>query len=132
MDLTDAMTVLAQMPEPFEHFNEVHLHSNLKMKSPREFRGQRVEQLRRAQTEQLALHCLWTVSGMQGTAARIAGVVVAFLCNAISIPAPGQSSLLPRRQDLSAHQQRAFSLQQIIVPDGGQTELEAGLGGRRG
>ena len=38
MDLTDAMTVLAQLPAAFEHFNEVHPHSSLKMKSPREFR----------------------------------------------------------------------------------------------
>ncbi len=57
MDLTDAMTVLAQLSAAFEHFNEVHPHSSLKMKSPREFRRQRVEQLRRAQLEQPALHC---------------------------------------------------------------------------
>lgn len=38
MDLTDAPTVLAQLPDAFEHFNEVHPHSSLKMKSPREFR----------------------------------------------------------------------------------------------
>ena len=57
MDLTDAMTVLAQLPAAFEHFNEVHPHSSLKMKSPREFRRQCVEQLRRAQPKQPALHC---------------------------------------------------------------------------
>ena len=57
MDLSDARTVLAQLPAAFEHFNEVHPHSSLKMKSPREFRRQRVEQLRRAQPEQPALHC---------------------------------------------------------------------------
>lgn len=57
MDLTDAPTVLAQLPAAFEHFNEVHPHSSLKMKSPREFRRQQVEQLRRAQLEQAALHC---------------------------------------------------------------------------
>lgn len=57
MDLTDAPTVLAQLPAAFEHFNEVHPHSSLKMKSPREFRRQQVEQLRRAQLEQTALHC---------------------------------------------------------------------------
>ena len=45
MDLTDAPTVLAQLPDAFEHFNEVHPHSSLKMKSPREFRRQQ------------ALHC---------------------------------------------------------------------------
>ena len=58
MNLTDAMKVLAQMPAAFEHFNEVHPHSSLKMKSPREFRRQRVEQLRHAQAEQPALHCV--------------------------------------------------------------------------
>jgi putative transposase len=57
MDLSDARTVLAQLPAAFEHFNDVHPHSSLKMKSPREFRRQRVEQLRRAQPEQPALHC---------------------------------------------------------------------------
>ena len=40
MDLRDARTVLAQLPVAFEHFNEVHLHSSLKMRSPREFRQQ--------------------------------------------------------------------------------------------
>jgi transposase InsO family protein len=58
MDLSDAQTVLAQLSTAFEHFNEVHPHSSLKMKSPREFRRQRVEQLRRAQPEQPALHCV--------------------------------------------------------------------------
>jgi transposase InsO family protein len=57
MDLSDAPTVLAQLPAAFEHFNEVHPHSSLKMRSPREFRRQRVEHLRRAQLEQAALHC---------------------------------------------------------------------------
>ncbi|MXN28740.1 integrase core domain-containing protein, partial [Delftia sp. CH05] len=40
MDLSDAQTVLAQLPAAFEHFNEVHPHSSLKMRSPREFRRQ--------------------------------------------------------------------------------------------
>ncbi len=57
MDLSDAPTVLAQLPAAFEHFNEVHPHSGLKMKSPREFRRQRVERTRHAQLEQPALHC---------------------------------------------------------------------------
>jgi putative transposase len=57
MDLSDAPTVLAQLPAAFEHFNEVHPHSGLKMKSPREFRRQRIEQMRHAQLEQPALHC---------------------------------------------------------------------------
>ena len=58
MDLTDAMTVLAQLPAAFEHFNEVHPHSSLKMQSPREFRRQQVEQPRRARLDQPALHCV--------------------------------------------------------------------------
>ena len=37
MDLRDAPTVLAQLPDAFEHFNEIHPHSSLKMMSPREF-----------------------------------------------------------------------------------------------
>lgn len=40
MDLRDARTVLAQLPAAFEQFNEVHPHSSLKMRSPREFRRQ--------------------------------------------------------------------------------------------
>lgn len=58
MDLSDARTVLAQLPAAFEHFNEIHPHASLKIKSPREFRRQRVEQSRRAQHEQPALHCV--------------------------------------------------------------------------
>ncbi|QHE83404.1 hypothetical protein F9K07_00175 [Hydrogenophaga sp. BPS33] len=37
----------------FEHFNEVHPHSSLSMKSPREFRQQQIEQLRSAQHERM-------------------------------------------------------------------------------
>ena len=40
MDRGDARTVLEQLPAAFEHFNEVHPHSSLKMRSPREFRRQ--------------------------------------------------------------------------------------------
>ena len=57
MDLSDALTVLAQLPAAFEHFNEVHPHSSLKMKSPREFRRHHSEQRRRAHCEHQALHC---------------------------------------------------------------------------
>ena len=56
IDLTDARTVMAQMAAAFEHFNEVHPHSALKMKSPREFRQHRAAQQRPAQSEQ-TLHC---------------------------------------------------------------------------
>jgi putative transposase len=55
MDLTDASTVMRQMEAAFEHFNEVHPHSSLKMKSPREFRQHRAAQRRLAQAE--TLHC---------------------------------------------------------------------------
>ena len=43
MDLSDARTVLAQLPAALEHFDEVHPHSSLKVKSLREFRRQRAE-----------------------------------------------------------------------------------------
>jgi putative transposase len=55
MDLSDAPTVLAQLPAAFEHFNEVHPHSSLKMRSPREFR--RLQHERRRCHEHQALHC---------------------------------------------------------------------------
>ena len=38
MDLSDACVVMRQLPAAFEHFNERHPHSSLKMKSPRQFR----------------------------------------------------------------------------------------------
>jgi transposase InsO family protein len=57
MDLADARTVMAQLPATFEHFNEVHPHSSLKMRSPREFRQRQAAQRRLAQQEQLALYC---------------------------------------------------------------------------
>jgi len=52
MDLADATTVMAQLPAAFEHFNNVHPHSSLKMRSPREFRQhqQRVAQTGSAST----------------------------------------------------------------------------------
>ena len=40
IDLRDARTVLEQLPAAFEHFNEVHPYSSLKMRSPRDFRRQ--------------------------------------------------------------------------------------------
>lgn len=46
MNLRDARTVLAQLPAAFEHFNEVHPHSSLKMRSPREFRRHQAAQVR--------------------------------------------------------------------------------------
>ena len=46
MDRSNAEAVLAQLPDAFTHFNEVHPHSSLKWKSPRMFRR---ELARRAQ-----------------------------------------------------------------------------------
>jgi len=52
MDLMDATTVMPQLPAAFEHFNSVHPHSSLRMRSPREFRQhqQRVAQTGGAST----------------------------------------------------------------------------------
>ena len=44
MDLANVRTVMAQMAEAFEHFNEVYLHSGLKTKSPKEFKQHRATQ----------------------------------------------------------------------------------------
>ncbi len=38
MDLSDAGAVMAQLPAAFEHYNDVHPHSSLRMRSPRELR----------------------------------------------------------------------------------------------
>lgn len=57
MDLRDAATVLAQLPAAFEHFNEVHPHSSLKMRSPREFRRDQAAQARQQSMEDLTLNC---------------------------------------------------------------------------
>ena len=57
MDLADARTVMAQLPAAFEHFNEVHPHSSLKMRSPREFRRHQAAQARQTASDQPALHC---------------------------------------------------------------------------
>lgn len=46
MDRSTAEVVLAQLPDAFMHFNEVHPHSSLKLKSPRMYRR---ELARRAQ-----------------------------------------------------------------------------------
>ncbi len=57
MDLRDVKTVLAQLSSAFEHFNEVHPHSSLKMRSPREFRRQRAEQVRQEPSTNQAVYC---------------------------------------------------------------------------
>jgi transposase InsO family protein len=55
MDLSDAPTVMGQLPAAFEHFNEVHPHSALKMRSPREFRRHKAAQSATAATQQPSL-----------------------------------------------------------------------------
>jgi putative transposase len=57
MDVTDAPTVMAQLTAAFEHFNDIHPHSSLKMRSPREFRRQQAAQARQVHAEGPALHC---------------------------------------------------------------------------
>ena len=57
MDLSDARTVMAQLPAAFEHFNAVHPHSALKMRSPREFRQLQAQNSRTIEPAPLALHC---------------------------------------------------------------------------
>jgi transposase InsO family protein len=57
MDLADASTVMAQLPAAFEHFNEVHPHSSLKMRSPREFRRLRAAQARRVCENDSTINC---------------------------------------------------------------------------
>ena len=57
MDLTDAPTVMAQLPAAFEHFNEVHPHSSLKMRSPREFRRLQAAHARQVSQHEPALNC---------------------------------------------------------------------------
>ena len=39
MDRSTAEVVLAQLPDAFTHFNEVHPHSSLNLKSPRMYKG---------------------------------------------------------------------------------------------
>jgi len=41
MDRSNGAVVLAQLPDAFRHFNEVHPHSALGYKSPRMFRKER-------------------------------------------------------------------------------------------
>jgi putative transposase len=57
MDLCDAATVMAQLPAAFQHFNEVHPHSSLKMRSPREVRRHQAAKARQQPVKDLALHC---------------------------------------------------------------------------
>jgi len=38
MDRSDAITVMRQLNAAFEHYNDIHPHSALKMLSPRMFR----------------------------------------------------------------------------------------------
>ena len=56
MDCRDARTVMSQLAQAFEHFNEVHPHSALKMQSPREFRRGLLDRQRPDQVHHQARH----------------------------------------------------------------------------
>ena len=43
-DLSDAKTVMEQLPLWFEHYNEIHPHSALKYLSPRMFRREKLNE----------------------------------------------------------------------------------------
>src|SRR5258708_21358014 len=43
MDRSDAITVMRQLSESFEHYNDVHPHSALRMLSPRMFRRRNIQ-----------------------------------------------------------------------------------------
>jgi len=43
-DLSDAKTVMEQLPLWFEHYNEIHPHSVLKYLSPRMFRWEKLNE----------------------------------------------------------------------------------------
>jgi len=43
MDRPDAATVMRQLSASFDHYNDVHPHSALKMLSPRMFRQRNVQ-----------------------------------------------------------------------------------------
>ena len=57
MDLTDAQAVLAQLPPAFGHFNEVHPHSCLKMRSHREFRQYHAAKQRARRQQEIGAVC---------------------------------------------------------------------------
>jgi transposase InsO family protein len=57
MNRRDARTVLSQLAEAFEHFNEIHPHSALKMQSPREFRRGLLGRRRPDQADHQASRC---------------------------------------------------------------------------
>jgi putative transposase len=66
-----------------EHFDEVHPHSSLKMRSPREFRRHPAAQARCSTVREAVLHCEWDGSGDMG--ARSQGVLRANLLVVASI-----------------------------------------------
>jgi transposase InsO family protein len=57
MDRCNAVTVLIQLSAAFEHFNEVHPHSSLKMRSPREFRRHQAAQAQQTPATGMVLNC---------------------------------------------------------------------------
>jgi transposase InsO family protein len=72
MDLRDAQTVMAQFPATFEHFNEVHPHSLLKMRSPREFRREQAASVRQEPSMEQALYCDEDGAGSTGATSAAA------------------------------------------------------------
>jgi putative transposase len=57
MNRRDARAVLSQLAEAFEHFNEIHPHSALRMQSPREFRRGLLGRWRHDQSDHHASPC---------------------------------------------------------------------------
>ena len=66
MNLKDAASVTAQLPAPFERFNEVHPPASLNRRSPREFRRHQAAQARFGSISDPALHCEQGRSGNTG------------------------------------------------------------------
>ena len=58
MNLSDARTVMQQLPAAFDHFNAFHPHSSLKMKSPQEFRRDQAAKQCQNQPAPSALTCV--------------------------------------------------------------------------
>ena len=71
MNLKDAASVTAQLPAPFEHFNEVHPPASLNRRSPREFRRHQAAQARSGSISDPALHCEQGRSGTTGARPKL-------------------------------------------------------------
>ncbi len=98
MDLRDARTVLAQLPAAFEHFNERHPHSSLKMRSPREFRRQQAARAPETSDGPGALLRLGRGAGNTGATSKTAHGGVSTASNARQRYTSSVSSLRARRR----------------------------------